>query len=242
MPSAGTAVALVTGAAGGLGRATVARLRERGLRVVATDLALADIPCGAPMTVASLDVTDEAAVVATVARVLEAHGRLDHVVHLAGAAGSGPIDSVSRADWQRLIDVNLTSAFLLAKAVHAALASTRGTLTLTSSTNGINGGSALSGPAYAVAKAGIINLTRYLAKEWAGEGIRVNCLAPGPITTPMVTGRFTADVLGKLKSAVPLGELGEPAHVAHAIDYLTNPAAAFVTGTVMNISGGMLLD
>lgn len=242
MASAGTAVALVTGAAGGLGRATVARFRERGLRVVATDLALADIPCGAPMTVASLDVTDEAAVVATVARVLETHGRLDHVVHLAGAAGSGPIDSVSRAEWQRLIDVNLTSAFLLAKAVHAALAATRGTLTLTSSTNGINGGSSLSGPAYAVAKAGIINLTRYLAKEWAGEGIRVNCLAPGPITTPMVTGRFAPDVLEKLRSAVPLGALGEPAHVAHAIDYLTSSAAAFVTGTVMNISGGMLLD
>jgi NAD(P)-dependent dehydrogenase (short-subunit alcohol dehydrogenase family) len=242
MPSAGTAVALVTGAAGGLGRATVARFRDRGLRVVATDLVLADIPCGAPMTVASLDVTDEAAVVATVARVLETHGRLDHVVHLAGAAGSGPIDSVSRAEWQRLIDVNLTSAFLLAKAVHTALAATRGTLTLTSSTNGINGGSGLSGPAYAVAKAGIINLTRYLAKEWAGEGIRVNCLAPGPITTPMVTGRFTPDVLEKLRTAVPLGELGEPAHVAHAIDYLTSSAAAFVTGTVMNISGGMLLD
>jgi NAD(P)-dependent dehydrogenase (short-subunit alcohol dehydrogenase family) len=242
MPSAGTAVALVTGAAGGLGRATVARFRDRGLRVVATDLALADIPCGAPMTVASLDVTDEAAVVATVARVLETHGRLDHVVHLAGAAGSGPIDSVSRAEWQRLIDVNLTSAFLLAKAVHTALAATRGTLTLTSSTNGINGGSGLSGPAYAVAKAGIINLTRYLSKEWAGEGIRVNCLAPGPITTPMVTGRFTPDVLEKLRTAVPLGELGEPAHVAHAIDYLTSSAAAFVTGTVMNISGGMLLD
>jgi NAD(P)-dependent dehydrogenase (short-subunit alcohol dehydrogenase family) len=242
MPSAGTAVALVTGAAGGLGRATVARFRDRGLRVVATDLALADIPCGAPMTVASLDVTDEAAVVATVARVLETHGRLDHVVHLAGAAGSGPIDSVSRAEWQRLIDVNLTSAFLLAKAVHTALAATRGTLTLTSSTNGINGGSGLSGPAYAVAKAGIINLTRYLAKEWAGEGIRVNCLAPGPITTPMVTGRFTPDVLEKLRAAVPLGELGEPAHVAHAIDYLTSSAAAFVTGTVMNLSGGMVLD
>lgn len=242
MASAGTAVALVTGAAGGLGRATVARFRERGLRVVATDLALADIPCGAPMTVASLDVTDEAAVVATVTRVLETYGRLDHVVHLAGAAGSGPIDSVSRAEWQRLIDVNLTSAFLLAKAVHAALGATRGTLTLTSSTNGINGGSGLSGPAYAVAKAGIINLTRYLAKEWAGEGIRVNCLAPGPITTPMVTGRFAPDVLEKLRSAVPLGELGEPAHVAHAIDYLTSSAAAFVTGTVMNISGGMLLD
>ena len=242
MPTVGTAVALVTGAAGGLGRAAVARFRERGLRVIATDLALAEIPCGAPLTVASLDVTDEAAIAALIERVLETHGRLDHVVHLAGAAGSGPIDSVSRADWQRLLDVNLTSAFMLAKAVHAPLAASRGSLTLTSSTNGINGGSALSGPAYAVAKAGIINLTRYLAKEWAGEGIRVNCLAPGPIDTPMVTGRFTPQVLQQLKGAVPLGQIGDPAHVAHAIDYLTSAAAAFVTGTVMNISGGMLLD
>lgn len=240
--AAGGAVALVTGAAGGLGRATVARLRERGMRVVATDLALADIPCGAPLTVASCDVTDEAAVTATVARVLESHGRLDHVVHLAGAAGSGPIDTVSRAEWQRLLDVNLTSAFLLAKATHAPLAATRGSLTLTSSSNGVNGGSALSGPAYAVAKAGIINLMRYLAKEWAAEGVRVNCLAPGPIATPMVTGRFSPEVMQRLRAAVPLGEIGEPLHVAHAVDYLTSPAAAFVTGTVMNVSGGLLLD
>jgi 3-oxoacyl-[acyl-carrier protein] reductase len=240
--AAGGAVALVTGAAGGLGRATVARLRERGMRVVATDLALADIPCGAPLTVASCDVTDEAAVAVTVARVLESHGRLDHVVHLAGAAGSGPIDTVSRAEWQRLLDVNLTSAFLLAKATHAPLAATRGSLTLTSSSNGVNGGSALSGPAYAVAKAGIINLMRYLAKEWAAEGVRVNCLAPGPIATPMVTGRFSPEVMQRLRAAVPLGEIGEPLHVAHAVDYLTSPAAAFVTGTVMNVSGGLLLD
>jgi NAD(P)-dependent dehydrogenase (short-subunit alcohol dehydrogenase family) len=238
----GTPVALITGAAGGLGRATVARLRERGMRVVATDRALAEIPCGAPLTVASLDVTDEAAIAAIIARVLGELGRLDHVVHLAGVAGSGPLNSVSREDWQRVLDTNLTSAFLIAKATRAALAASRGTLTLTSSTNGLNGGSALSGPAYAVAKAGIINLTRYLAKEWAALGIRVNCLAPGPIATPMVTGRFSPETIDRLKNAVPLGAIGEPAHVAHAIDYLTSPSAAFVTGTVMNVSGGLVLD
>lgn len=242
MATPGTPVALITGAAGGLGRATVARLRERGMRVVATDRALAEIPCGAPLTVASLDVTDEVAIAAVVARVLGELGRLDHVVHLAGVAGRGPLDEVTREAWQQVLDTNLTSAFLIAKATHAALAATRGTLTLTSSTNGRNGGSALSGPAYAVAKAGIINLARYLAKEWAAEGIRVNCLAPGPIATPMVTGRFSAETVDRLKSAVPLGAIGEPAHVAHAIDYLTSPAAAFVTGTVMNVSGGLVLD
>lgn len=225
-----------------MGRAAVTRLRERGMRVVATDLALAEIPCGMPLTVASLDVTDDAAIGQLISRIDREFGRLDHVVHLAGVAGAGPIDAVSRADWQRLLDINLTSAFLLAKAVHASLAATRGSLTLTASTNGINGGSALSGPAYAVAKAGLINLMRYLAKEWAAEGIRVNCLAPGPIATPMVTGRFSAEVIDRLKTAVPLGMVGEPTHVAHAIDYLTSPAASFVTGTVMNISGGLVLD
>lgn len=235
-------VVLVTGAAGGLGRAAVAKLRERGMRVVATDLALAQIPCAAPLDVFSLDVTDEAQIERVVAAVLAQHGRLDHVVHLAGCAGTGPLAEVSRAEWDRLLAVNLTSAFMLAKAVQAALAVTRGSLVLTASTNGLNGGSALSGPAYAAAKAGLINLSRYLAKEWAVHRIRVNCLAPGPIDTPMVSGRFNADTLQQLRAMVPLGELGTPQQVAHAIDYLLSAEAAFVTGTVLNISGGLVLD
>lgn len=242
MATMGSPVALITGAAGGLGRAAVAKLRERGMRVVATDLALAEIPCGAPLTVASLDVTDEAAISAVLERVLTEFGRLDHVIHLAGAAGRGPVDEVSVLEWNRLLEINLTSAFMLAKAVHQALRETRGSLTLAASSNGLNGGSALSGPAYAVAKAGLINLARYLAKEWASEGIRVNCLAPGPIDTAMVTGRFSSDVITSLRESVPLGQLGQPEQVAHAIDYLTSPSARFVTGTVMNISGGVVLD
>ena len=242
MATMGSPVALITGAAGGLGRAAVAKLRERGMRVVATDLALAEIPCGAPLTVASLDVTDEASISAVIERVLAEFGRLDHVIHLAGAAGRGPVDDVSVLEWNRLLEINLTSAFMLAKAIHPALRATRGSLTLAASSNGLNGGSALSGPAYAVAKAGLINLARYLAKEWASEGIRVNCLAPGPIDTAMVTGRFSPDVITSLRESVPLGQLGQPEQVAHAIDYLTSPSARFVTGTVMNISGGVVLD
>jgi NAD(P)-dependent dehydrogenase (short-subunit alcohol dehydrogenase family) len=218
-------------------------LRARGMAVFATDLALAAIPCGEPgFTAASLDVTDEAAIAARVAQAVAEFGRIDHLVHLAGRAGHGPLDAVSRADWNAVLDVNLTSAFMLAKAAHGALAQTRGTLTLIASTNGLNGGSSLSGPAYAVAKAGLINLTRYLAKEWAPEGVRVNCLAPGPIDTPMVSGRFSPEVIAQLKASVPLGAIGRPEHVAHAINYLTSPDAAFVTGTVMNLSGGLVLD
>ena len=235
-------VVLVTGAAGGIGRAVVARLRERGLNVVATDAALADLPCAGPVTAFPLDVTDEAAVNAAVARVVADLGRLDHVVHLAGRAGKGPIDAVDRAEWEALLAVNLGSASTLARAVHAHLAATKGSLILTASSNAFNGGNTLSGPAYAVAKAGLVNLTRYLAREWAPQGIRVNCLAPGPIDTPMVTGRFSAEVLAQLRAAVPLGRIGEPRHVAHAVDYLLHPDAAFVTGTVMNVSGGLVLD
>lgn len=239
-------VTLVTGAAGGLGRAVVAKLRDRGHRVWATDLTLAEIPCGAPIGVSSLDVTDASAVTACVARIGAEWGRIDHVVHLAGRAGHGPLDAVSLDDWNALLAVNLTSAFLIAKAVRSALAATRGSLTLTSSTNGLNGGGALSGPAYAVAKAGIINFTRYLAKEWAAEGVRVNCIAPGPIGTPMVTTRFTGEALQALERSVPLvrddGRIGTPQHFAHAVDYLLSSEAAFVTGTVMNLSGGLVLD
>lgn len=236
-------VAFVTGAAGGIGRAAVSALRARGLRIFGGDLALASIPCGDPSFVtAALDVRSERSIQEAVSTALAAFGRLDHVVHLAGTAGQGPIDAVSLADWQSVIDVNLTSAFLLAKAVHGPLRATQGTLTLMASTNALNGGSALSGPAYAVAKAGIVNLTRYLAKEWAAEGIRVNCLAPGPIDTPMVTGRFDAATLDALTRSVPLHRIGSPDDVAHAIDYLTSERARFVTGTVMNVSGGLVLD
>lgn len=237
---AGTSVVFVTGAAGGIGAALVERLHEARMRVYATDLRLAAVPCGAAdFRMAPLDVTDEAAVGAAVADCVAQFGRLDHAVHLAGEAGSGPVETVSRAEWQRLLDLNLTSAFLLAKAVRVPLHESQGSLVLTSSINGLHGGSALSGPAYAAAKAGIVNLVRYLAKEWAPGRVRVNAVAPGPVDTPMIA-RFSAAERERIAAAVPLGRLGEPRDVAAAIAWLID--ARWVTGTVLNVSGGVVLD
>ncbi len=132
------------------------------------------------------DMTVEADVAALVERLRAVHGRVDHVVHAAGVAGGGELADTSFDDWRRVIDANLSSAFLLARAVHPLLAASKGSLVLLGSSNGFNGGSRLSGPAYASAKAAIHNFVRYLAKEWAGDGIRVNAVAPGPVDTPMV--------------------------------------------------------
>ena len=236
-------VALVTGAGGGIGRAVVARLMQDGFAVGAVDLALADLPCAIPAAFAawSADVTDERRVAAVVAECVQRFGRLDAVVHLAGAVGKGPLVDVSLEEWRRLLDVNLTSAFLIARAAHESLKASAGSLLLTASVNARNGGSALSGPAYAVAKAGIVNLTRYLAKEWGGDGIRVNCIAPGPVDTPMVA-RLPAEAIEGLRRSVPLGRIAQPGDVASVVSFLCSPAAGYLTGTTLNVSGGLLLD
>lgn len=235
-------VVFLTGAAGGIGRALIDRLSAGRWRIYATDRMLAAIPCGtARLRAASLDVTDEAGMQTAVADCLSTFGRIDHVVHLAGEVGQGPIEAVSRDEWQRLLDVNLTSAFLLARAAREALRASQGSLTLVSSTNGRNGGTSLSGPAYAVAKAGVLNLMRYLASEWAGDHVRVNAVAPGPVDTPMVA-RIPAGERARLEASIPLGRFGEAREVAGAIVYLIGDDARWTTGAVLNVSGGMVLD
>jgi NAD(P)-dependent dehydrogenase (short-subunit alcohol dehydrogenase family) len=234
-------VAWVTGAAGGIGRATVARLARAGYHVEASDLLPAPETRLAGVRWSRLDVTDEAAVNAAAADLRDRLGRLDAVVHLAGRTGRGPLVSMSLAEWNEGLEVNLTTAFLVARAAFPLLKVARGTLVLVSSTNGLNGGSALSGPAYAAAKAAVLNLTRYLAREWAPDGVRTNCVAPGPVDTPMLArlGRATAD---RLAAATPLGRLATADDVAATIEHLCSEAAAFLTGTVHNVSGGLELD
>jgi NAD(P)-dependent dehydrogenase (short-subunit alcohol dehydrogenase family) len=232
-------VLLLTGASGGIGQAVAAMYREAGGAVAGLDLAAA--PLASVSGVRACDLTDEAAVAAAVAEVLAAHGRIDDVVHCAGIVGAGALADTSLADWQRVMDANLTSAFLLARAVAPSLAAQRGRLVFLSSTNGRNGGSALSGAAYACAKAGLINLTRYLAQEWADAGVRVNCVAPGPVDTPMLD-RLGPDGRAALARTMLTGAVTSAAEVAAAIGFLLSDHARSMTGTMLNPSGGKVLD
>lgn len=237
-PMAEAGCALVTGAAGGIGSAAARRFIERGLKVGAMILPGQEAPAGLALPA---EATDEAQVAEAVARCASELGPPRWVVHAVGITGEGPFVDVALEDWNRIIDINLNSAFLLARAVHPHLKQTRGALALYASTNAINGGNELSGPAYTAAKAGIIGVTRYLAREWAADGVRVNCIAPGPIDTPMLD-RLGPERRALLAERAPLGRLGTAEECAAMTDFLCSDAAGHTTGTIANISGGLLLD
>jgi len=235
-------VAVVTGAAGSIGAAVVDAFLAAGAAVVAVDLKLPPERAGVSGALdwRAADVAVEAEVASLADHVRATHGRVDHVVHAAGIAGGGTLVETSFDEWRRVMEANLSSAFLLARAFHPLLAASRGALVLIGSSNGFNGGSRLSGPAYASAKAGIHNLVHYLGKEWAGDGIRVNAVAPGPIDTPMVQ-RLGDETRAMLRDAIPLGREGTAEEVAANILFLCSRGAVWQTGSVVNISGGLVL-
>jgi len=234
-------VVLVAGAAGGIGRAAVRLFRRAGARVVAMDRVRKGLPSGAGVLQLTGDAACEADVQRVVREAVQAYGRLDWLVNAVGAVGGGRLDATSLADWDRLLGINLDSAFLLCREAYPHLRRHKGAVVLFSSTNGRNGGSQFSGPAYAAAKAGVLNLTRYLAKEWAADAVRVNCIAPGPVATAMLD-RLTAAEHVALKRAMPLGEYADPQQVAGMAAFLCSRYAANMTGACLNVSGGMVLD
>jgi len=216
----------------------VERFLKRGLKVGAMVLPGQEAPGGLELPA---EATDEAQVSQAVERCAEELGPPRWVVHTVGITGKGPFAEVALDEWNRVVDVNLSSAFLLARAAHPHLKRTRGAMVLYSSTNAINGGNELSGPAYTAAKAGIIGVVRYLAREWAGDGIRVNCIAPGPIDTPMLD-RLGPQRRAQLARRAPLGRLGTAEECAALTGFLCSEEAGHITGTVSNLSGGLLLD
>ena len=235
-------VALVTGAAGGIGKAVCQRLARAGARIAAFDMAPVEKGrSSARLLRLSGDATNDADVALAVETTVERFGRIDWLVHTVGRVGAGGIEACSPEAWRSQLAVNLDSAFLFCRAAAPHLTSSRGAVVLCSSTNGRNGGSAVSGIAYAVAKAGILNLARYLAKDWARRGVRVNCIAPGPVDTPMLDRLGSAD-RRRLLDTIPLGCFSTAEQVADQVAFLLSDACAAVSGEVFNTSGALILD
>ena len=242
-------VAAVTGGARGIGLATARLLVAMGARVVlmdrdeqaATDAA-AEIGALAARGV-GLDVTDEAAVRAAFSSVVDREGRLDIMVNNAGRAIRRPSLELARADWEAVVAVNMTGAFLSARTAASLMieGGRGGAIVNTASIMGLSGGGLYPNISYQTTKGAIVNMTRALAVEWAEHRIRVNAVAPTWTRTGFI-GELEQNpaLMQRIREVTPLGRLAEAEEVAYAIGFLASPAAAMITGTTLAVDGGFL--
>lgn len=241
-------VALVTGAGSGIGRRTALRFAEEAASVAAADIraeaaheTAAEI--GGQALGVELDVTSAAGIEASLRRVVERFGGLDVVVNNAGVTIVGAAHDLTEDDWDRELDTNLKSVYLVSKAAWALLVERGGGAIV--NTASIAGMWAIpADAAYCASKAGVIMLTKCMALDGAKAGIRVNCVCPGFTETPMIEGYFAdqPDPEASRRFAVglhPLGRLGDPRDIADGIVYLASDEAAWVTGAALVVDGGL---
>jgi 3-oxoacyl-[acyl-carrier protein] reductase len=236
-------VALVTGATRGIGRAIAARLAADGMRVVGTATSEAGAATVSEALAAVggrgivLDVTDGAAVQAAVDAIVRDEGGLHVLVNNAGITRDQLSMRMKDDDWSAVLDTNLTAVFRAARAAIRPMMKERwGRIVSITSVVGIVGNAGQAN--YAAAKAGTAGMTRALAREVASRGITVNCVAPGFIETDMTASLGEAQQQALL-AQVPLGRLGRAEEVAHAVAYLASEGAGYVTGTELDVNGGM---
>lgn len=229
--------ALVTGGSGAIGGAIVARLAEAGARVLSVDLPGREAPAGA--VAAAADVSDAEQVDALLSKVEREHGALDALVHCAGIARDATLGKLSAADWSQVLRVNLDSAFHLLHAGVPLLRRAEGAAVVFVAS--INGQRGKFGQAnYVASKAGLIGLAKTAALELGRFGVRVNCVAPGWIETPM-TAAVPDPFRQRALDETPLGRLGQPDDVARAVLFLCSDLSRHVTGQVLRVDGGQLM-
>ncbi len=240
-------VAVITGAASerGIGRATARRFIAEGGRI-----AIIDIGAGpAEAAAAALgnghrgygcDVTDEAACADTLARVRADFGALDILVNCAGVSQPDRFLEIKPVDYKLVMDVNLLGTFNICRAAMPLFkAQGSGVIVCVGSLAGLRGGGVFGGPHYAASKGGVHSLAKALAREFAGDGIRVNAIAPGLVDTDLFQGRLTPEQRRYVEQSVPMGRLARPEEVADACLYLASPMSTYVTGAVLDVNGGL---
>ena len=239
--------ALVTGASRGIGEAIAKRLAAEGATVLAAartadalSRVVAEIEgAGGKAAALALDLSDPASIEAAVKGALAAHGEIHVLVNNAGVTEDNLILRMSREAWDRVLSTNLTGVFLLTQAVVKGMVRKRyGRIVNVTSVVGLMGNAGQAN--YAASKAGLVGLTKSVARELASRNITCNAVAPGFIATAM-TEKMTDDAKAKMTGQIPLERLGTPADVAAAVAYLASDEASYVTGTVVNVSGGLYM-
>lgn len=232
--------AIVTGAARGIGLATADLFAEEGWTVVLVDRdgdELAAVAAERPGMIAlPLDVSVPEQVEAIVARTLERTGRIDALVNNAGVAEFGPIADCDFTAWRRVMSTNLDGVFLCSQAAAPALKQSRGSIVNIASISGLRASTLRV--AYGTSKAAVIQLTKQYAAELGEHGVRVNCVAPGPVRTKLAMAVHSPEIIAAYHDALPLNRYGSERELAEAIVFLASAKASYITGQVLAVDGG----
>jgi 3-oxoacyl-[acyl-carrier protein] reductase len=239
-------VALVTGASRGIGAAIALQLAQQGLKVIGTATSdegaariSAALSAHAGCRGANLNVNDGAAAEALIDSIIKEHGALHVLVNNAGITRDTLAMRMKDDDWDAVLDTNLKAVFRMSRSVMRPMMKQRyGRIISITSVVGASGNPGQAN--YAASKAGVAGMTRALARELGGRHITVNCVAPGFIDTDM-TAALPEEQHKALLNQIPLGHLGQPSDIAHAVSYLASPLAAYVTGQELHVNGGMFM-
>jgi 3-oxoacyl-[acyl-carrier protein] reductase len=234
-------VAMVTGAAGGIGKATALALADAGAIVIATDISEEAQFEHRSIHYIRYDVTSSEETAAVISQIVESHGNIDILVLCAGAITHRSLWEATDDDWRAMLDVNLMGVVNPVKEVFPRMTANGGGKIVALGSIAAKIGGVASGPAYVAAKSAVHGFMKWVAKTGAADGVYASVIAPGPVETPMWT-KVTQRSAPSANGNVPLGRYGQPEDIAQAILFLCSPASNWITGTVLDVNGGMLMD